>query len=74
MRREPIPNPPTEPRLLLTVHEVAHLLGLGVRTVWRLSSAGELPAPLSIGRAKRWERKAIEIYIASKRAERRNQK
>jgi len=53
-------------RLLLDVREVAYALGIGVRTVWRLSSRGDLPTPISIGRARRWERRAIEAAIATK--------
>ncbi len=52
--------------LLWDVKAVARALGLGVRTVWRLSSSGELPAPISVGRCKRWERRAIEAYVAAK--------
>lgn len=51
--------------LLLDVRQVSHLLGLGERTVWRLSSKGELPPPVSLGRAKRWSRRAIEEHVNS---------
>ncbi len=52
--------------ILLTVREVAHLLCIGERTVWRLSSTGELPSPICIGRSKRWCRRAIEDYVIVK--------
>ena len=52
--------------ILLSVGDVAYLLGLGERTVWRLSSAGELPGPISVGRSKRWWRQAIEDYVTAK--------
>ena len=52
--------------LLLKVEEVAMLLGISIRTVWRLASVHDLPTPLSLGRAKRWPRQAIEKYIAGK--------
>ena len=61
---------PAAPPLLWDVRGVARALGLGVRTVWRLSSAGELPPPISIGRSKRWERRRIEAWLAAKVAER----
>ena len=60
------PRPSTDEALLWDVRVVARALGLGVRTVWRLSSSGELPAPISVGRCKRWERRAIEAYVALK--------
>ena len=61
-------NPSTneDGRLLLTVGHVARTLSLSIRTVWRLTSTGELPRPVSIGRAKRWERAAIEAYVKAK--------
>ena len=59
-------TPPGEPALLLTVNEVARLLGISVRSVWRLASAGELPSPLSIGRSKRWERRSLEAFVQAK--------
>ena len=34
---------------LLDVREVAQVLGIAVRTVWRLSATGELPQPVRIG-------------------------
>ena len=52
--------------ILLTVREVAHLLAIGERTVWRLSSIGELPSPVSIGRSRRWCRRTIEDYVTAK--------
>ena len=52
--------------ILLSVREVAHLLCIGERTVWRLSSIGELPSPVCIGRCRRWGRRAIEDYVAAK--------
>ena len=61
-----LPRSSHDEALLWDVKAVARALGLGVRTVWRLSSSGELPAPISVGRCKRWERRAIEAYVAAK--------
>jgi predicted DNA-binding transcriptional regulator AlpA len=33
------------PKLLLTVHEVGHLLGVSARAVWRMVEEGRFPAP-----------------------------
>jgi len=52
--------------LLLKVNEVAELLNLSTRTVWRLTSIGELPSPISFGRSRRWVRITIEQYVAKK--------
>ncbi len=49
---------------LLDVREVAQILGIAVRTVWRLSATGELPAPVRIGaRIVRWRLSDIEQYL-----------
>jgi len=50
-------------RLLLNVKEVAELLGISERTVWKMASCRELPAPLRIGRSQRWSKKALEELI-----------
>ncbi len=49
--------------LLLSVKQVAELLALSSRTVWRLVSAGELPEPVRIGRAARWRMEDIEEFV-----------
>jgi len=50
---------------LLRVEEVAHLLGVCTRTVWRLTSSGQLAKPLKIGRCRRWRREDLDDYIRS---------
>ena len=65
----PPPQHSADEVLLWNVKEVALALGLGVRTVWRLSSSEQLPTPISVGRCKRWERRAIEAYVARRVAE-----
>lgn len=59
---------PISEALLLTAPQVAELTQLGVRTIWRHVSTGEFPAPISIGRSKRWHRKAIEAWAETKAA------
>ena len=44
---------------LLTVAQVAAMLRLSERSVWRMTSTGELPRPLRFGRAVRWRRQTI---------------
>jgi len=55
--------------LALTAEQVGQLLGISVRSVWRFSSAGELPGPISIGRSKRWDVRTIEDFLLRKAAE-----
>ena len=52
----------TEPRLV-TAQEVARLLNISTRTLWRLRSAGHLPAPVRLGGAVRWQLNEIRKWI-----------
>ncbi|MCC6682854.1 MAG: helix-turn-helix domain-containing protein [Phycisphaeraceae bacterium] len=56
-------------QLLVNVAQVAELLGLSERTVWRLVSTGEIPGPIRLGRSCRWSRKVIEMFVETKVAE-----
>jgi prophage regulatory protein len=56
------------PPLLLAVKEVAVETRLGTRTIWRLVSKGEFPAPIALGGATRWRRQDIEKFLRSKSA------
>lgn len=49
--------------ILLTAAQVAGLLQIGERTVWRLLSAGAIVAPVRIGGATRWRRELLERWI-----------
>ena len=56
-------------RPLLTVREVAAVLGIHVRTVWRLAAMaemgeGDFPRPVRIAKKTiRWRRQDLERYI-----------
>lgn len=68
-------DPRTDPRLrgvvLLKVKEVAELMGISTRQVWRLSAAGDLPAPIVLGRrTKRWRAAELEYHLSKLRGER----
>ena len=57
-----MPEGNAEP-LLLTVEELAQLLSLSERTLWRLRSAGALPKPVKLGNSVRWVRVEIQNWI-----------
>ena len=62
---------PTPPALsaLLNVTEVANLLGISPRHVWRMADAGTFPRPLKVGmKLRRWPRSAIESWLAEQTA------
>lgn len=57
-------NPtPMDPSLLLNARQVASLLSIGRRTLWRHVAAGIVPPPVAIGRRKLWRRKEISDWI-----------
>jgi excisionase family DNA binding protein len=48
---------------LLTASQVASMLSVSRRQVWRLASAGILPGRVKIGKLVRWRRDEIERWI-----------
>ena len=50
--------------ILIAAAEVARLLGISIRTVWRMRDAGTLPQPLRLGnKLVRWQRGDIANYL-----------
>jgi excisionase family DNA binding protein len=50
---------------LLTVGQVAALLSVGQRTVWRFRDSGRIPAPIALGGSVRWRRADLEQWISA---------
>ena len=50
--------------LLVRADEVARMMGVSERTLWRLASAGRVPQPVRIGRNTRWRRAEVADWIA----------
>lgn len=50
---------------LLSVDQVASLLQVSTRTVWRLLSSGELIEPVRMRGNTRWRRVELEAWIES---------
>jgi predicted DNA-binding transcriptional regulator AlpA len=44
---------------------LAKLLGVSIRTIYRLDDSGHLPPPIRLGSSKRWSVIAIEEWLAS---------
>lgn len=51
--------------VLLTAADVASLLKVSKRTLWRMQSAGRLPSPIRIGGIVRWRLVEVEEWIAA---------
>jgi predicted DNA-binding transcriptional regulator AlpA len=56
-------TPPSEK--LLDAKAIAKMLGLSVRTIWRLSDGGQMPKPVRLGSAVRWKTDEINRWIES---------
>jgi predicted DNA-binding transcriptional regulator AlpA len=50
---------------LLDISGVARMLQISTRHVYRLADGGRMPRPLKLGGARRWDRLAIEEWIAN---------
>lgn len=54
---------------VINVREVAELLGVNTRTVWRMSQRGEIPAPIRLGdRVVRWRLSDLREHLDRKAA------
>ena len=55
---------PAPAKALLKVSEVAEMLSMGVRTVWRKVSTGELPKPVRFNKVfVRWKSEDLKRYL-----------
>lgn len=53
---------PADKGLLVDTKQVAELLGLSARTVWRMQSSGEMPKSIRIGRDVGWSFEEIKAW------------
>jgi predicted DNA-binding transcriptional regulator AlpA len=53
------------PHRMINVRELATILDISTRSVWRLAARGELPQPIRFGRNVRWRFGDIESWIDS---------
>lgn len=51
---------------MIDVREVATILSISTRSVWRLVSRGDLPQPIRLGRTVRWRSTDIDRWIEDK--------
>ena len=56
-------------RELWSVKEVATVLGICTRGVWRLVARGELSRPLRVGRSARWRMVHVRAFIDQRERE-----
>jgi excisionase family DNA binding protein len=48
---------------LMSIHDVANLLGNSHRTIYRLTAGNKMPRPLKIGGLSRWSRRDLMQWI-----------
>ncbi len=48
---------------LVTVEQVAEMLQIATRSVWRLRDSGKMPSPISLGKCVRWKADEMEAWI-----------
>lgn len=58
------PSPTDSVPLLINVKQVGKILGVSVRSVWRLLSEGKIVPPVRLNGAVRWRRGELERWIA----------
>ncbi len=56
---------PTPTPLVVSAKDLAALLGASERHIRRMDAAGQLPAPLSLGRLRRWSLQEIRDWLAA---------
>ena len=49
--------------LVVPAKEAARMLAIGESTLWRLSRAGKVPAPVKIGSATRWRIEDLRRHL-----------
>lgn len=57
-------SPSREEPLLISADDLARLLQVSTRTLWRLRSSGELLEPVKIGGNTRWRLSEVRQWIA----------
>ena len=48
---------------LLSVRQVAELLSIHQRSIWRMAACGQLPRPVKIGGCTRWRLKDLQAWV-----------
>ena len=55
---------PNERALLLKAEEVAQMLAISTRTLWRLVSTDGFPQPVKLGGSTRWRAAEVAAWVA----------
>ncbi len=58
------PQSAVEATQFMKVDELARLLNVSSRTVWRKLSAGEIIKPIRLGKIIRWSRREVDLWVS----------
>ena len=58
----PLDDPGVD-RVLMDVGQLARMLDVSTRTLWRMLSAGQLVEPIKLGGSTRWRRRDVEEWV-----------
>ena len=58
-------NPAESPATLLSIRQIAGILGCSTRHVQRLADGGKMPRPIRLGALLRWPQLVIEDWVAN---------
>ena len=58
-------SPPDSPAMLFDVEQVAALLDVSPRTVYRMADSGAMPRPRHLNSLVRWSRIELEKWVAA---------
>lgn len=51
--------------LAISARELAEMLDVSLRQIWRLNAAGKLPKPIRLGGSVRWDRQEVMHWFRS---------
>jgi excisionase family DNA binding protein len=60
-----IETPPAAPAVLITIEDLATILGCSTRHVHRLVNSNRIPRPIKLGALRRWIKADIDQWIAA---------
>lgn len=63
-QRHTVATTPPAGALLMTAEDVAEIMRVSTRTLWRLRAKGRIPQPLLIGASLRWRRDEVMQWIS----------
>lgn len=55
--------PSVDAAWLITANQLAALLGVSIRTLWRLRRTGKVPPPVRIGSCIRWRIEEVQAWL-----------